>query len=71
MYLILISFLKTDNLCIMQEMNPAIPNEIDVGTELFSLDCIQNMNNGPTMLVIRDWAMDRTNDNKVNSFSLK
>jgi hypothetical protein len=55
----------------MQEMNPAIPNEIDVGTELFSLDCIQNMNNGPTMLVIRDWAMDRTNDNKVNSFNLK
>jgi hypothetical protein len=29
------------------------------------------MNNGPTMLVIRDWAMDRTNDNKVNSFNLK
>jgi hypothetical protein len=55
----------------MQEMNPAIPNEIDVGTELLSLDCIQNMNNGPTMLVIRDWAMDRTNDNKVSSFNLK
>jgi hypothetical protein len=62
MYLILILLLKTYNLCVMQEMNPAIPNEIDVGTELLSLDCIQNMNNGPTMLVIRDWGMDRTND---------
>lgn len=48
-------------------MNPDIPIDASVDTELLNLTSIQTMKDGPSLLVMRKWPLNRINEQKVTS----
>ena len=50
----------------MQEMNPRIPSDVGVHKPLIDIIPIEIGASVPNILVLRDWPMDRPNENKVD-----